>query len=154
MGGDTPRSSSLEGEANPLRGALFAHQGESGNLATLPQTRIGSKTKARVKTEPKHSSEDPVYFLGRVESPQRRRVTLRKPRQRKPRTASNSNKLSLLGGSLLALAKRTSSLRATLKSAQLDQSTRGLTSQRRWSRGLQIRILTSAWVRRSVLQCA
>lgn len=28
--GDTPRSSSLEGEANPLRGALFA-QGESGN---------------------------------------------------------------------------------------------------------------------------
>ncbi|HEX2696401.1 MAG TPA: hypothetical protein VHM28_01755, partial [Anaerolineales bacterium] len=40
--GDTPRSSSLEGEPIPLRDALFA-QGESGNLATLPQTQIGSK---------------------------------------------------------------------------------------------------------------
>jgi len=38
--GDTPRSSSLEGEPIPLRDALFA-QGESENLATLPQTQIG-----------------------------------------------------------------------------------------------------------------
>jgi len=38
--GDTPRSSSLEGEPIPLRGALFAMR-ESGNLATLPQTQIG-----------------------------------------------------------------------------------------------------------------
>ena len=66
--GDTPRSSSLEGEPIPLRDALFA-QGESGNTRYITPNSDRIKTKAWVKTEPKHSSDDRLLLgPGRISS--------------------------------------------------------------------------------------
>jgi hypothetical protein len=70
--GDTPGSSSLEGEPIPLRDALFA-QGESGNLDYItPNTD-------RIKN--KGVGEDWTEALSWAKSPELGRVALRKPRQ-------------------------------------------------------------------------